>query len=158
MLCIEGLRLINERNKYYTQHSQNVFFFFSNLYNQYTITPLQTASDKGCQHSKMCKDNLFHNHKNAITFFTLKDTFVLVYSVLSTWLERYTVQSFGVTLNTVRYSELGNLSTRIEKYWLAYNNSVQNICMKYHNKFISQHNLCFLNVPSKLPTLYGQTD
>jgi len=85
------------------------------LYNHHIITPLQTASDKGHQHSKKCKDNLFHNHKTEITLFTLGDSFVLC-SVLSNRLEIYTDQSFGETLNTVRYSELGNLSTRIEKY------------------------------------------
>ena len=63
----------------------------------------------------MCKDNQFHNHKTEITLFKLADTFVLLYSELSTRLE-YTVQSFRETLNTVRYSELGNLTTRIEKY------------------------------------------
>jgi len=47
------------------------------------ITSLQTASDKGNQHSKKCKDNLFHNHKTEITLFTL-ESFVLstVYSAL----------------------------------------------------------------------------
>jgi len=63
---------------------QNNVFFFNNLYNHYIITPLQTASDKGHQHSKKCKDNLFHNHKTEITLFILGDSFVLctLYSAL----------------------------------------------------------------------------
>jgi hypothetical protein len=58
--------------------------FFNNLYNHYNITPLQTASDKGHQHPKKCKDNLFDNQKTEITLFTLGDSFVLrtVYSAL----------------------------------------------------------------------------
>lgn len=68
----------------YPHTSKTMSFFINNLYNHYNITPLQTASDKGHQHPKKCKDNLFDNHKTEITLFTLGDSFVLrtVYSAL----------------------------------------------------------------------------